>query len=135
MTATSFEPASQNVRRARVPYRVPLKSGDGVGGTGGGFSNQACYPTHDDRRKRLGQGLPVVMMHGAAIDTSQKVPDATISVAQQSADVRVEVFAGVQPTPPQTPHPSTQLRAYTRDVVARQTMNAWEFGYKVNSHM
>lgn len=52
-------------------------------------------------------------MHGAAMDMSQKVPDATISVAQQSADVRVEVLAGVQPTPPQTSHPSTQLRVHS----------------------
>lgn len=47
-------------------------------------------------------------MQGAAAVTSQNSPDAKISEEQQSAEVRVEVFAGAHPAPPQTPHPSTQ---------------------------
>lgn len=50
----------------------------------------------------------VVMMHGAAPVSEHSDPESTISVAQQSAEVNVELASGVHPTPPHCPHASTQ---------------------------
>lgn len=49
----------------------------------------------------------VVMMHGATPVSEHSDPDSMISVAQQSAEVNVEL-TGVHPTPPQAPHSATQ---------------------------
>lgn len=50
----------------------------------------------------------MVMMHGAAPVSVHSAPESMISVAQQSAEVNVELAPGLHPGPPHIPHASTQ---------------------------